>query len=291
MNLKLNAQVLNLAAAYPLWPRHLLKLLCCISFTFCSLVNASSLLSENLNNIGIDQNLNSQIPLSLSFHDDQKRVVSIQKLVYPKPTILVLTYFGCPSLCTLVLNNLVETLEEMKGFDLGQDYNILTVSIDPSETSALASKKRNTYLQRYGHRGNPEGWRFLTGNKKTIDALAKVVGFKYKYDPATRQFAHASGIMILTPQGIISRYFLGIGYSPQDLRLSLIEASSGKVGSLVDKIALLCYEYNPITGKYGVSITRLLKLFSIITVLFLLILIFQQNWWPMQWKPQEKKAL
>ena len=190
-----------------------------------------------------------------------------------KPVILSLVYYECPMLCTQVLNGQVTSLRDIS-FNVGEQFNVVTVSFNPRETPALAKAKKEMYLSRYGRPGAEEGWHFLTGDPKAIASLADSVGFHYVYDALLNQYAHASGIMVLTPQGKISRYFYGIDYSPRDLRLGLVEASAGKIGTPVDQIMLLCYHYDAATGKYGVMVTNSLRIGGIIIVLLIVTLFF-----------------
>src|SRR6185312_7620033 len=176
-----------------------------------------------------------------------------------KPVILVLAYYQCPRLCTLVLNGLVQGMLEMN-LDAGKDFNVITVSFDPREDWRLAASKKESYLQRYGRPGGEKGWHFLTGKEDQIKRLTEAVGFRYRFDPVQNQFVHASGIMILTPGGKISRYFYDVDYPGRDLRLGLVEASNNKIGSPVDQILLYCLHYDALLGKYSASIMNLVRL-------------------------------
>jgi protein SCO1/2 len=201
--------------------------------------------------VGIDQKLDRQVPLDLTFRDEAGRSVPLSAFFSgKKPVVLALVYYQCPMLCTLILNGVESSL---KGVSLnpGQDFEVLSVSFDPKDTPELAASKKQMYLRRYGRPGTANGWHFLTGNEASIKALTDAVGFRYRYDPPTRQFAHASGITVLTPQGRISRYLYGVEYAPRDLRLALVEASENRIGNPVDQILLFCYHYDPATGKYG----------------------------------------
>jgi len=201
--------------------------------------------------VGIDQKLNYQVPLNLNFIDEFGATVPLSTYFHSKkPVILALVYYRCPMLCTQILNGLESSLKAVS-FNPGQDFEIVAVSFDPKDTWQLAGAKKQTYLKRYGRANTANGWHFLTGDEANIKALTGAVGFHYKYDPATDQFAHASGIMVLTPAGRLSRYFYGVEYAPRDVRLGLVEASNNKIGSPVDQILLFCYHYDPSTGKYG----------------------------------------
>jgi protein SCO1 len=221
-----------------------------------------------LREIGIDQKLGNQLPLALTFRDENGQTIQLQQYFGAKPVILSFVYYECPMLCTQVLNGLLESLKTLS-FDVGKQFNVITVSFDPGETSALAAGKKESYLKQYGRAGAEQGWHFLTGDTAAIRQLTQAAGFRYKYDPVTDQFAHASGIMVITPQGKIARYFYGIEYPARDLRLTLVEASENKIGSVVDQVLLYCFHYDPSVGKYGLVIMNVLRLAGIATVLTL----------------------
>jgi protein SCO1 len=221
---------------------------------------------ELLKDVGIDQKLNDEIPLDLTFRDEHGQTVELAQYFGSKPVILTLVYYNCPMLCTQVLNGLDRSLKQIP-LDIGKDFNVVTVSIDPTEYPVLAEAKQAMYTGMYGRPGAAAGWHFLTGEQPQIKQLAQSVGFRYAYDPDSKQFAHASVIMVLTPEGRISRYFYGIQYPERDLRLGLVEASEGKISSAVDQILLFCYHYDPHTGKYGLLISRVIQLAGGLTVL------------------------
>ncbi len=221
-----------------------------------------------LKGVGIDQRLNAQVPLDLMFRDEDGRSVRLGDYFGSKPVILALVYYKCPMLCTLTLNGLERTMRVMP-FDVGDQYTVVTVSFDPRETPALATAKKQEYLAHYGRPGGATGWHFLTGEESSIRPLTEVVGFHYNYDPQSGQYAHTTGLVVLTPQGRIARYFYGVEFSPRDLRLSLVEASANKIGSRVDEILLFCFHYDPATGKYGLVIMRVIQFAGAITVLAL----------------------
>ncbi|MBV9125041.1 MAG: SCO family protein [Planctomycetes bacterium] len=224
-----------------------------------------------LQKVNFEQKLNAQVPLDLLFQDETGQSVRLGEYFDHKPVILVLAYFKCPMLCTEVLNGLVQAMLALP-FNAGREFTVLTVSFDPRENPPMAAAKKKNYLLRYGRPGAEEGWHFLTGDKEAIDKLTDAVGFRYTYDPKYDQFAHPSGIMVLTPRGKISRYFYDIHYNPRDLRLGLVEASENKIGSPVDRIILLyCFHYDPIEGKYGPVIINILRLSGAVTVLVLAI--------------------
>jgi len=224
-----------------------------------------------LQNVGIEQHLDEQIPADLSFRDETGKPVHLGDYFGKKPMILNLVYYNCPMLCGEVLSGLEGALRVLK-FDVGKEFDVLTISFDPRETPDMATKKKAEFLKRYGRAGAAEGWHFLTGPQESIDALTKAAGFQYQYDPKTGQFAHATAIMILTPEGKIAQYYYGVDYAPKDLRLGLIQASQNKIGTLADQVLLYCYHYDPTTGKYGAIISRVLKLAGIATLLGLGIL-------------------
>jgi protein SCO1/2 len=228
---------------------------------------------ELLKDVGIDQKLNDSISLDLAFRDEAGRPVTLGQFFAGKPVVLSLVYYNCPMLCTQVLNGMERSLRDVP-MDIGKQFSIVTVSIDPTERPALAAAKRALYTGLYGRPGATEGWHFLTGDEPQIKQLANAVGFRYAYDAQSKQFAHASAIMILTPEGRISRYLYGIQYSARDLRLGLVEASEGKIGTPVDQILLFCYHYDPATGKYSLLISRILKAAGVFTILVIGIGIF-----------------
>jgi protein SCO1/2 len=223
---------------------------------------------ELLKQVGIDQKLNQTIPLNLAFRDENGNRVELGQYFGQKPVILTLVYYNCPMLCTQVLNGVESGLKELPT-DIGKQFDVVTISIDPTESHVLAKVKKEMYVGMYGRPGAAEGWHFLTGDEAQIKQLADAVGFRYAYDPDTKQFAHASAIMLLTPEGKISRYFYGIQFPSRDLRLGLVEASEGKIGTPVDQVLLFCYHYDPATGKYGLLISRVIQAGGALTVLIL----------------------
>jgi protein SCO1 len=227
---------------------------------------SQSALPPQLKNVGFDQRLDEQVPLDLHFKDETGRDVKLGDYFHGKPVILVLAYYRCPMLCTMVLNGLVQGMLEMN-FNVGREFEVVTVSFDPREKPPLAAEKKAMYLTRYGRPGAAEGWHFLTGEEDAIQKLTQAVGFRYRYDPASDQFAHATGIMVLTPEGKISRYFYDVRYSGRDLRLALVEASANKIGSPVDQVLLFCFHYDPTAGKYGVAIMNFVRLGGVFTVI------------------------
>jgi protein SCO1/2 len=222
----------------------------------------------NLQNVGIEQHLDAQVPADLAFTDDTGRSVKLGDYFGHKPLILNLVYYNCPMLCGEALAGLTGSMRLVK-FDVGNEYEVVTVSFNPNETPAIAAEKKKDYLKRYGRPNAAAGWHFLTGPADSINALTKAVGFQYQYDAKLNQYAHATAIMVLTPQGHISRYFYGVDFPPKDLRMGLVEASQGKIGNAVDQILLYCYHYDPATGKYGAIVNNILKLGAGLTILLL----------------------
>ena len=231
----------------------------------------------NLLNVGIEQHLNAQVPPDLAFVDDTGRRVVLGDYFGKKPLILNLVYYNCTMLCGEVLSGLSGSMKMVK-FDVGNQFDVITVSFNPNETPAVAAEKKREYLKRYGRDGAASGWHFLTGSADSINALTKAVGFQYQYDAKINQYAHATAIMVLTPQGRISRYFYGVDFPPKDLRMGLVEASQGKIGNAVDQVLLYCYHYDPATGKYGAIISNILKLGAGLTILILVGLVGVLFW-------------
>ena len=227
-----------------------------------------------LENVGIDQRLEQQVPLDLTFRDESGNTVRLGDYFGQKPVVLSLVYYSCPQLCSQVLNGLTGSLSTLRDFSIGKEYTVLTVSFDPREKPELAAKKKATYVEWYRREGAAAGWHFLTGDQEQIDRLTEAVGFHYNWDPASQQFVHASGVMLLTPEGKLSRYFYGIEYSAKDLRLGLVEASDGKIGSAVDQVLLYCFHYDPEQGKYGFVVMNLIRLGGAITLVGVAALIF-----------------
>jgi protein SCO1/2 len=214
--------------------------------------------------------LNQQLPLDLHFRDESGKDIRLGDYFGKRPVILSLVYYRCPMLCGEVLSGLVTSVNILS-FDLGRDYDIVTVSIDPRETPTDASRMKAAYVRRYLHHSPTaqQGWHFLTGTQDAIQQLTKTVGFRYVYDPRINQYAHASGIQVATSDGRLAQYFYGIEYSPRDLRLGLIEASKNHIGTVVDQLILYCYHYDPNTGHYGAMVMRIVRLSGLVTVLLL----------------------
>jgi len=222
---------------------------------------------------GITQQLNQQVPADLVFRDEAGKAVRLGDYFGKKPIVLSLVYFNCPFMCTEVLNGELRALQGIS-LKLGQDYEAVTVSFDPKDGPPEAGEKSQIYSGLYGSRAQPGDWHFLTGQQDAIQALTNAVGFHYTYDAPTGQFAHATAILILTPDGRVSRYFYGVQYPPRDVRLALVEASGGKIGSLTDSALLFCFHYDPQTGKYGLLISNVLRIAGVATMLVLGLLMF-----------------
>jgi protein SCO1/2 len=230
---------------------------------------AEGQLPAELEAIRIEQRLGNPVPLDLSFRDEQGSFVELSRYVHDRPVILVLAYYRCPRLCSEVLNGLADSLQRVP-FVMGKDYELVIVSFDDRETPRLAAEKKKSYVEHYGIPGMEAGCHFLTGRRSNIKTLAEAVGFKFVYDPERNLFQHAAGIMVLTPGGKVARYFFGIQFSPRDLRLGLVEASEGKIGSAVDQALLLgCLSYDPKTGTYAVAAMKIMRLGGIVTALLL----------------------
>jgi protein SCO1 len=221
-----------------------------------------------LNQVDITQNLNGQLPGDLVFRDESGKDVRLGDFFGQKPIVLSLVYFDCPALCTEVLNGELHTMQSIS-LNLGKDFEAITVSFEPKDSPALAKAKRDVYLGQYGRPGAASHWHFLTGDQLSIDALTKAVGFHYAYDVGSRQYAHAAAIMVLMPDGRIDRYFYGVQYQPRDIRLGLVEASQGKIGSPTDHALLYCFQYDPATGKYGLVVMNVIRAGGGLTVLAL----------------------
>ena len=251
---------------------HWIVLLLALVISSLPRASAQPLSDDQLLSVTFNQNLNSQINRDLHFRDENGRDVQLADYLGKKPVVLVLGYYQCPMLCTLTLNGLVQAMEDMK-WSVGREFDIINVSIDPRETPALAVAKKNNYLKKYGRPGADAGWHFLTGDEPVIRELTTEAGFKYVFDPASKQYAHPSGVVILTPDGKISRYLFGVTYKASDLYASLRDASGEKIGSPIQRLVLLCFHYNTITGKYGAPIMVVIRIFGVATLLVLVWLI------------------
>jgi protein SCO1 len=243
-----------------------------------SVGQASSGLPSALINVGFEPQLNNQMPLNVNFLDETGRAVRLGDYFGQKPVLLALVYYGCPMLCNQVEQGVVGSLK-MLSFNPGRDYEVVFVSFDPRESPDMAAQKKEAALKHFGRSETATGWHFLTGSKESIDAVTQGANFRYSFDAKRGIFAHASGIMLLTPGGRISRYFYGVEYPSRDVRLGLVDASAGKIGTPIDHLLLYCFEYDPSTARYSTTILRILRLGGVATILTLVagILIFRRR--------------
>jgi protein SCO1 len=232
----------------------------------------SSSMPQPLKAVGYDQRLGEQVPLDLQFRDEAGRAVKLGDYFGRRPVVLVFAYYRCPMLCDLVLQGLTGSLKALS-FDVGKEFDVVVVSIDPKETPRLAAETEAQILAHYNRSGTDGGWHFLTGEQQPILELTRAAGFRYVYDRDRNEFAHAAGVMILTPGGRISRYLYGIEYAPRDVRLALVESADGRIGNLADQVLLYCFHYDPVFGKYSAMTMNILRLAAVATVLGLGLLI------------------
>jgi protein SCO1 len=228
----------------------------------------ASAIPPPLREIGFDQNLNQRLPLDAPFKDEQGRDVRLGDFFGVRPVVLALVYYNCPMLCTQVMTALTSSLDVLS-LDPGKDFEVVAISFDPREKPSDAAAKRATFLARFHRPADDGGWHFLTGEQPSVERVTRAAGFRYAWDKDTSQFAHPTGIIVLTPDGRLARYLFGVEYGPRDLRLALVEASEGKIGSVVDSLLLYCYHYDPMTGRYGLVIMRTLRLAGAATVLMI----------------------
>ncbi len=239
---------------------------------------SSAGLPSQLQNVGFEPPLNAQLPLDLAFRDESGREVTLREYSGQRPVLLALVYYGCPMLCNQVEMGVVGTLK-MLSFTPGRDYEVVFVSFDPRENPAMAAQKKEAAMSHFGRRETASGWHFLTGSQESIDALTKAANFRYSFDTRINIFAHASGIMLLTPDGRISRYFYGVEYPSRDVRLGLVDASAGKIGTPIDHLLLFCFEYNPESARYSATILKIVRLGGLLTIFTIVaaILIFRRR--------------
>src|ERR1700674_3038641 len=226
----------------------------------------STTMPAQLQNVGFDPQLNAQIPLDLPFVDENGSNVQLRDYFKQKPVVLAFVYYGCPMLCNQVEQGVVGALR-MLSFTPGRDYEVVFVSFDPREAADMAAQKKKSALDHFRRPETASGWHFLTGTKESIDAATKAANFRYSFDTKTNLFAHASGIILLTPDGRISRYFYGVEYPGRDMRLGLVDASAGKIGSPIDHVLLFCYQYDPTAARYSASILEIIRLGGVLTIL------------------------
>ena len=238
----------------------------------------SSALPLPLQNIGFEPPLNGQIPLDLVFRDEDNQAVHLRDYFGHEPVLLALVYYGCPMLCNELVQGLVGSLK-MLSFHPGRDYQVLFVSFDSRETPAMAAEKKKSALSHFGRPETSTGWHFLTGSQESIDALAQAANFRYSFDSKTNLFAHASGVLLLTPEGRISRYFYGVEFPSRDVRLGLVDASAGKMGNPIDHLLLYCFAYDPTTTRYSATILKIVRAGGVLTILSIVagILIFRRR--------------
>jgi protein SCO1 len=224
--------------------------------------------SSVLQQVGIDQQLGAQLDLSLPFRDESGKTVRLGEFFHGKPVIFAPVYYACSSLCPMSLNSLVQSLRVLK-FNAGEEFEVVSFSFDPKETPMMAAEARAHYLRDYNRPNTAKGWHFLTSDEASIRALTDTIGFHYAWDADSAQWAHATALVVATPEGKIGQYFYGLEFSARDLRLSLVQASSEKIGTLADRVLLYCYHYNPATGKYGFAVITTIRIFGSLTALAL----------------------
>ncbi len=243
-----------------------------------SVGKSSAGLPAQLQNVGFEPQLNNPLPLDLPFRDETGRDVKLREYFGSKPVLLALVYYGCPMLCNQVEMGVVGTLK-MLSFNPGREYEVVFVSFDPNETPGMAARKKEAALSHYGRPETAFGWHFLTGAAQPIAALTQAANFRYSFDAKKNIFAHASGIMLITPDGRISRYFYGVEYPSRDVRLGLVDASSGKIGKPIDHLLLYCFQYNPETARYSAAVLKIVRLGGLLTIFTIVagILIFRRR--------------
>ncbi len=221
-----------------------------------------------LKEVGFDQNLNAQLPLTTRFRDENGQAVQLADYFGKRPVFLVMGYSNCPLLCSQVLGELTRSLRPLEP-SIGKDFDVVTVSVNPKESPEQADGMRRNYLKRYNRPGSDSGWHSLTGDERSIERLAKAIGFRYTYSPKLNLYAHAAGFVLLTPAGRVSRYFYGVEYPARELKAALVEASASKIGSPIDRVVLYCYDYDPATGKYTFAVMNVIRVFGVATALAL----------------------
>ena len=226
-----------------------------------------------LDKVGLDQKIGQQLPLDATFTDETGRAVTLGDYFGSRPVVMALAYYECPMLCTQVLNGMTGALKTLS-FDAAKDFDVVVISINPREKPTLAAEKKHTYVEHYGRPQTAAGWHFLTGTEPSIKRVADAIGFRYAYDEQIGQYAHGAAIYVATPRGVIARYFLGVEFPPSHLRYALVEASNNTLGTVADQVLLLCYHYDPATGKYGVAILRAVRIGGVATVAAFLTFLF-----------------
>ena len=225
----------------------------------------ASAMPPALREIGFDQLIDHQLPLDARFTDDEGHEITLGSLYGKRPVLLSFVYFTCPLLCTQVLNAMTATVSNLP-LEAGKDFDLVVISIDPKDTPAVAAAKKAEFVHRYKDPTASAGWHFLTGTESEIRRTAAAAGFKYSWDEQTQQYAHPTGIIVSTPDGRLARYLFGLEFGPRDLKLALVDASEGKVGTLADQLLLYCYHYDPMTGRYGIYVMRVLRIAGVLTV-------------------------
>lgn len=248
--------------------RRLLAACALAGLVFAGAARADQERPAALRDVGFDQRLGESVPLDAAFRDETGATVHLRDYFGDKPVLLVPAYYECPMLCTLVLNGVVSALRALP-FNIGREFTVVTFSFDPKDTAALAAEKKTHYLTEYRRPDAAAGWHFLTGDADAVRALTQAIGFRYHWDEATKQFAHASGVVVVTPGGRIARYFYGVEFSPRDLRLAFVEAADNKIGTLVEQLLLFCFHYDPSTGRYSAAIVNGVRLAGLLTLLLL----------------------
>ena len=236
-----------------------------------------------LQDIRYDQQLDAQLPLDLVFRDESGRSVELGRYFGQRPVILALVYYECPMLCSQVLNGLTGALKTLS-FDVGREFDVVAVSFNPKEGPGLAAQKKVSYMERYGRPQTADGWHFLTGPEASIAQLTKAVGFKYAWDEQTSQYAHAAGVIVVTPQGRVSKYFFGVEYAPRDLRFGVMQAAEQRIGTPVDQLLLYCYHYDPTTGQYGLIVMRAVQIGGVVLMLAM------AAFWIAMWRLDRREA-
>jgi len=260
------------------WMRHKLPLVICAVLPLFTaspegFTSPEPLQPPQLAKLTFDQRLHNSLPLEATFRDENGTTVKLADYFGKQPAILLLGYNSCPMLCSSVLNGVVKGLDDLK-LTAGKDFSVIFLSIDPAETPALAAAKRRTYLRHYDRPGSERGWHFLTGEEPAIRRVAAVAGFAYAYDPEARQYAHPSGLQVVTPEGRISRYMFGVNFPATELDAALKAASRSQISSPIQQLLILCFHYNPITGKYGALIMNIVRAFGVVTFIALVALVF-----------------
>lgn len=250
--------------------KNLLALLALVAAAVSGAASDHPLTPATFQGIGIDQRLNAPVPLDARFHDEAGKDVALGDYFHDKPVLLVPFYYECPMLCSQVLSGVVEALRPLSLLP-GRDFEVVSFSFNPDDTPKDAAEARDRYSYLYSRKRGTAGWHFLTGSEASIHTLTEAIGYHYRWDPASKTFLHASGIMVLTPQGSVARYLYGVEYEPKDLKLSLVESSHNKIGSLTDQILLFCYHYDPSTGKYTATVMKIVRFGGGLTVLGLVV--------------------